>query len=81
MTCREFIGFLLEYTEERLTAEERDRFDAHLRVCPDCRTYLETYGKTVALARLAEVDSLPSDVPEDLIQAILRSRRGATRPQ
>jgi anti-sigma factor RsiW len=81
MTCRQFIEFLLEYIEERLSAEERERFDAHLRICPDCRTYLETYGKTVELARLAESDSVPPDVPEDLIQAILRSRTRATGRQ
>jgi hypothetical protein len=81
MTCRQFIEFLLEYIEERLSAEEQERFDAHLRICPDCRTYLETYGKTVELARLAESDSVPPDVPEDLIQAILRSRTRANGRQ
>jgi anti-sigma factor RsiW len=79
MTCRQFVEFLLEYTEERLSTDERDRFDAHLRICPECRTYLETYGKTVELARLADTDSIPPDVPEDLIQAILRSRGRAPR--
>jgi anti-sigma factor RsiW len=74
MTCREFIEFLLDYTEERLSAEERGRFDSHLKLCPECRTYLETYGKTVELAKLASFDSIPGDAPEDLIEAILRSR-------
>jgi anti-sigma factor RsiW len=74
MTCRELIDFLLEYVEERLSAEERERFDTHLRICPDCRTYLDTYGKTVELTRLAADDTIPPEVPEDLIQAILRSR-------
>jgi predicted anti-sigma-YlaC factor YlaD len=74
MTCREFIEFLLDYREERLALQERERFDAHLGVCPDCRTYLETYGKTVDLARISDDEGVPTDAPEDLIQAILRSR-------
>lgn len=74
MTCREFIEFLLDYREERLAPEERARFDAHLGVCPDCRTYLETYGRTVDLARMSDHEAVPVDAPEDLIEAILRSR-------
>jgi anti-sigma factor RsiW len=75
MTCREFIEFLLDYHEERLPAEERARFDAHLGVCPDCRTYLETYDKTVDLAKVFDDAPVPEEAPEDLIEAILRSRK------
>jgi anti-sigma factor RsiW len=75
MTCRDFIEFLLDYQENRLGPDQRERFDAHLRVCPDCRSYLESYGRTVDLARLASRDSIPAEVPEDLVQAVLRSRR------
>jgi anti-sigma factor RsiW len=74
MTCRDFIQFLLDYVEDRLSPEEQLRFDAHLEICPDCRTYLDTYGKTVELAKLADRGAIPADAPEDLIQAILRSR-------
>ena len=74
MTCRDFIQFLLDYVEDRLSPEEQLRFDAHLESCPDCRTYLETYGKTIELTKLADRDAIPPEAPEDLIKAILGSR-------
>jgi len=74
MTCREFIDFLMEYL---LGEVDRERFDAHLAVCPSCVSYLKTYRQTVALSRtaLADLDeNLPETPPEELIQAILAFR-------
>lgn len=75
MTCREFIQFLLEYRDGLLGDQERGRFDAHLEKCPACRSYLDTYGRTIELARATSDDAVPDDVPAELVEAILRSRR------
>jgi anti-sigma factor RsiW len=75
MTCREFIEFLMEYL---LGEVDREKFDAHLAVCPSCVNYLKTYQHTIkaSKAALADLDeSLPKDAPEELVQAILASRR------
>ncbi len=77
LTCRELIGFLDDYREERLPAEERERFEWHLARCPDCRAYLESYERTIALARHAVTapdEGLGEDVPADLVAAVLASR-------
>lgn len=79
MTCRDFITFLREYLEEDLAPAEKARFETHLGVCPSCVAYLESYRQTVAVARDAfcEPDApVPDEVPEDLVAAILASRRG-----
>ena len=77
MTCRELVDFLMDYLENELPASETLEFEQHLRVCPACVSYLETYRLAVQLGRkLCEYDDapVPDDVPEDLVQAILRSR-------
>lgn len=78
LTCRELVDFLDAYRAETLPDTERAVFDAHLAACPDCRAYLRAYDATGALIRAVRTDpgaSPPADLPEDLVQAILRSRR------
>jgi len=78
MTCREFTEFLHDYLFENLPADERALFEQHLAECPACVAYLDSYEKTIALEKAAlavpEHVPLPADVPEELVQAILRAR-------
>lgn len=77
MTCREVYGFLDDFLEDRLDALTRLKFGGHLVICAVCRSYLATYRVTLAAAHGAELTDAPADtpVPEELIQAILSSRR------
>jgi anti-sigma factor RsiW len=77
VTCRDFADFLLDYVEGALPTDTRRRFDEHMAICPDCVHYLQHYTETVKAGRLAMVDDLPEDVPEELVSAILRARDGA----
>ena len=73
LTCEELIDFLSAYLDGELDADVRERFDAHLAICPACVAYLESYRATVRFAS-ATRDS-ESDVPEELVRAVLASRR------
>ena len=78
MTCREFIDFLIDYFEGQLAAREREEFELHLAECPDCTEYLNSYEETIKLGKAIFADPnipIPSNVPEELVQAILSSRR------
>jgi anti-sigma factor RsiW len=78
VTCREFADFIIDYETGELAADARASFDRHLSRCPNCETYLAQYRATVTAGREAFADEdalLPSDVPEQLIQAILASRK------
>jgi len=78
MTCREFIDFLMEYLSGELSARERAEFERHLADCPDCSAYLRSYEETIKLGKAVFADpdaSVPVEVPEKLVQAILASRR------
>ena len=80
MTCREFADFMMDYLSNELSSETRVHFEHHLRVCTNCRNYLTSYEETVKLGKRAFEDedaALPSDVPEELVRAILAARRSA----
>ena len=77
MTCREFADFLSDYLAGELAAEVERLFHEHLGVCPNCERYLAQYRQSIALGRDAFSDAsatVPSDVPEDLVKAILSAR-------
>jgi len=77
MSCREFVEFLMAYLDDELESRERQVFEGHIEDCPQCVNYLDSYRETVRLGReiCTEDESVPSDVPEPLVNAILSARR------
>jgi len=77
ITCKELIDFLMDYVDDALPADRRNEFERHLRVCPACVAYLETYRQTVRLGRMAldpADDRALETVPRRLIEAIRAAR-------
>lgn len=77
MKCRECFDFILRYLEGELPPDEMASFEMHMSRCPPCERYLTQYKATVQAgkAACAESSRVPDDVPEELIRAILESRR------
>lgn len=77
MNCRELAEFILDYTTGELPSETRDVFEMHLTRCNTCHEYLAQYKVIIQAERRAfGADApLPSQVPEELVQAILKARR------
>ena len=78
MTCWELVEFLMDYLDGQLAEPERLRFEDHLGECPDCAAYLATYREAVRLGKeacTAGDTSIPPEVPEDLVRAVLAARR------
>lgn len=78
MTCREFADYIADYLSGELPADGRAQFEQHLTVCPNCVKYLAAYKASIQLGRAAFEDpdaTVPDDVPESLVQAILSSKR------
>jgi anti-sigma factor RsiW len=75
LTCRELVELVTEYLEDRLSAEDRTRFEAHLAACDACRMYLDQFRHPIrALGRLP-AESLSDDARHALMTAF----RGWTR--
>jgi anti-sigma factor RsiW len=80
VTCRELADFIDDYLTGALAAEVRATFDHHLTLCPACVNFLAAYQATVELNRRAFASTQgdndgAADAPEDLVKAILASRR------
>ena len=77
ITCRQFEEFIIEYLEGGLTDHQRRLFEIHLKVCRECREYLAAYKTSLEAAKRSFPDdatSLPDEVPEDLVAAVVASR-------
>lgn len=77
ITCEEFEDFILAYLEDDLSAKQKFIFDLHIKVCRECRDYLNAYRASIDLAKQAleeESKLLPEQVPDDLVKAILAAR-------
>ena len=78
VTCREFADFIMDYLEAELPPDVLTAFEHHLSICENCDRYLAQYRATVAAGRAAFDDpesKVPEEVPEDLVKAILASRK------
>ncbi len=75
LTCEEVNGFLATYLEDALPRNVLEEFEWHLERCESCRNYLHSYRETIRIARMVcSSPALPAeDLPEALIEAILRS--------
>jgi anti-sigma factor RsiW len=79
--CRECAEFIADYLSGELEPETTALFEHHLSRCVNCTTYLSNYRDTIRLGRQAFDEAgaeAPDDVPEDLVKAILASRRSAS---
>ncbi len=85
ITCAELEAFIADYLDGRLAPREKWVFELHLKLCRECRSYLEAYRRSVELGqRVFRAPDAPvrEDVPEDLVQAILAARgAGGRRPR
>ncbi len=76
ITCQEVVEYLMAYVNDELSPAERTAMDAHLKVCPACVSFLETYQQTLIYEREAfSQPDLEEAIPEELIQAILTARK------
>ena len=77
MTCRDLAEFMGMYLAGELPADVLGAFEHHIALCPNCERYLAQYRDSIALGRVAfgEAEAvMPSDVPADLVAAILTAR-------
>jgi hypothetical protein len=83
MPCQELVEHVTAYLDGALAPDERDRFEAHYRICPGCAAYLAEMRLVVnSLRRLRQEP--PGDLAADKerVLGLFRSRglsRGAPR--
>jgi len=75
-TCKECIDFIDAYVERTLDPELRAEFERHLKKCPPCVQYVESYERTVKMCKdLRGKEPTPCcQIPEELVRAILKAK-------
>lgn len=77
--CQQLISFLMDYVDGELPEDRASTFQMHLDACPECVAYVDSYQRTMILAKGAMDEAVDSceEMPEDLVQAILTARRAS----
>ncbi|HEX6458615.1 MAG TPA: zf-HC2 domain-containing protein [Thermoleophilaceae bacterium] len=76
MSCREFVELVTDYLENALPADERQRFEEHLALCPGCVTYVDQIRQTVAATGTLREESIPPAARDELLAAFRDWKRG-----
>jgi hypothetical protein len=72
-TCKEITDLIFGYLNDTLSRSVKRDFQRHLRVCPDCVNFLNTYKKTVATSQSVRSEEIPANVRDNILD-FLRKR-------
>lgn len=75
LTCKEFLGELSDFLDERTRDEVRTKLEHHLAECPNCWVICDTTRKTINIFRGMKECSIPEDVHSRLMEAVERKMR------
>ena len=78
MTCETFEAFIDDYLDGTLSGRQKFVFETHLKVCRECRRYLQEYASSIYLAKQQAASPASNidleRVPSDLIDAIVAAK-------
>jgi anti-sigma factor RsiW len=66
MTCKELCALLIDLVSGDLPPEHRQLVEEHLKRCPPCVAYFESYQLTINLTRKLPCTPLPAQLIERL---------------
>lgn len=78
MTCREVAEFLADYLAGEVPQEVAAEFDRHMKLCPPCVIYLDSYRRVIEMGK-SVWEEQPKPIPEELVKAILAARQQSQR--
>jgi anti-sigma factor RsiW len=73
VSCKSITDLIWKYASDRLSPTLKREFEKHLRICPDCVSFLNTYKKTVSLARSMGASAIPAHVRAN-VRAFLKKK-------
>jgi anti-sigma factor RsiW len=76
MPCQELVELVTAYLDGSLSADDRERLDAHLKLCDPCVEYIAQFRETIALTGAVNAADLPPETQDDLLK-LFRGWRAA----
>ena len=67
LTCKKAADLLFDFLENNLPTDVRQDMVAHLKDCPPCVQFVETYQKTTELCRAAMLNQPPEELSQRLM--------------
>jgi hypothetical protein len=65
--CKQIADLVLNYLNDGLAPRIKRQFEQHLRICPDCVAFLNTYRRTVALTKSVRAREMPEKVRRKIL--------------
>jgi hypothetical protein len=79
-TCKQITDLVANYLNDSLGPRVKRQFDEHLKICPDCIAFLNTYRKTIAVSHSLRAEDMPEKVRRNVLGFLhSRARRRRTR--
>ena len=69
LACNEIVELVTAYLEHALAPADRERFEEHLVFCDGCDNYLEQMRATVAATGQVDLERLPAELEQRLLEA------------
>lgn len=74
LVCRDAVALMTAYLDGELGDADRARLEAHLAECPHCTEYLAQLRVTIDALGHVDIDELPDDTVDDLVDLYRRWR-------
>jgi anti-sigma factor RsiW len=75
-TCKQITDLLLAYVNDELSPRRKRVFRDHLKRCPDCVSFVDTYKQTIRLTGTLYADEIPPQLSAKVGQFLRRQTRG-----
>ncbi len=70
MTCLELGELLCDFVSDELPPERRQHIELHLKQCPSCSAFHQSYALVIKLTRLLPATPLPPRLTQRLASAL-----------
>jgi len=74
-TCKQITDLLVDYLTDNLHPRVKREFARHLSICPDCVSFVNTYGKTVQSTASLRSEAIPAKVRDNVLSFLRKKLR------
>ena len=74
-TCKQITALIFDYVNDTLSPKIKHDFELHLRICPDCVHFLNTYKRTLSVTGSIRPQEIPPAVRDSILDFLRRQAR------